>query len=79
MSPLLQAGVVALVVGLSLLSLLRRLAPAAMWQAQARLSFWLEREGCPAAMRRLGRVLRPSLQATTGACGTGCSTCKSCK
>jgi hypothetical protein len=79
MSPTLQAGVVAVVVGLSLLSLLRKLAPAAMWQAQARLSYWLERETRPAWVRRLGRALRPSIQATTGACGTGCSTCKACK
>ncbi|HEU0152367.1 MAG TPA: DUF6587 family protein [Arenimonas sp.] len=79
MSPLLQTLVVAAVVGLSLLSLLRKLAPAMMWQAQARLSYWLERETRPALLHRLGRALRPSLQATTGACGTGCSTCKACK
>jgi hypothetical protein len=79
MSPALQAVVVAVVVGISALSLLRALAPRAMWQAQARVSYWLERPGRPAGLRRVGAWLRPSLAVTASACGTGCSACKACK
>ncbi|GAB2501041.1 DUF6587 family protein [Arenimonas alkanexedens] len=79
MSPLLQTVVVVAIVGASALSLMRTLAPKPMWQAQARLSYWLERESRPAWLRRLGLALRPSMQATASACGTGCSTCKACK
>ena len=79
MSPALQLLVVAAIVGISALSLLRRLAPRAMWQAQARLSYALERAGGPAWLRRTGAWLRPSLAATSGTCGTGCAACKACK
>lgn len=79
MSPALQVAVVAAVVGLSALSLLRALAPRVAWQAQARLSYWLERPGRAAWLRRIGGWLRPSLVVTASACGTGCSACKACK
>jgi hypothetical protein len=79
MSPALQAMVVAAVVGISALSLLRALAPRATWQAQARVSYWLERPGRPAGLRRIGAWLRPSLAVTASACGTGCASCKACK
>ncbi|KFN46037.1 DUF6587 family protein [Arenimonas metalli] len=79
MTPALQVAVVAAIVGFSALSLLRALAPRASWQAQARLSYWLERPGRPAWLRRIGAWLRPSLAVTASACGTGCSACKACK
>ena len=77
MSPAMQTLLVALIVFASAVSVLRRYAPRASWQAQARISYWLEARG-PALSRRLGAALRPPLQATTGACGTGCSTCNAC-
>ena len=79
MSPLLQTLLVSAIVLACAVSLLRRLAPRAAWQAQARLSYFFERAGRPAWLRRLGLALRPPLQATTGACGTGCSRCNACK
>ena len=79
MTPALQLGVVAALVGISALSLLQRLAPRASWQVQARISYWLERSGRPAWLQRIGGWLRPSLAVTTSACGTGCSACKACK
>jgi hypothetical protein len=79
MSPLLQWLVVGAIVAACTLSLLRRVAPRAAWQAQARISFALERAGRPAWMRRIGFTLRPPMAATQGACGTGCSACRACK
>lgn len=79
MSPLLQTAVVLAIVLACSVSVLRRLAPRAAWQAQARLSFFFERPGRPAWLRRLGIWLRPPMQATASACGTGgCNTCKGC-
>ena len=79
MSLLLQSLVVGGVLAGCSLSLLRRLAPRAAWQAQARLSYALERRGRPAWLRRIGFGLRPPMAATRGACGTGCSSCGACK
>ena len=79
MSGLLQALVAAAVVVFAALSVLRHLWPRVAWQAQARLSYALERAGRPAWLRRLGFALRPPLQATQAACGSGCSTCRACK
>ena len=80
MSLWLQWGVLALVLGASALSVFRRLAPRAAWQAQARLSFFFERPGRPAWLRRLGLAMRPPLQASASACGTGgCNSCNGCK
>ena len=78
MSPLLQSLVVAAIVLACSLSVLRRLAPRTAWQAQARLSFVLERRRA-GWLRRVGRALRPPVQASAAACGTGgCNTCQSC-
>ena len=80
MSPLLQTAVVMAIVLACSVSVLRRLAPRIAWQAQARLSYFLERPGRPAWLRRLGLWLRPPMQATASACGTGgCNTCNTCK
>ena len=79
MSALLQVFVVAIVVLFAALSVLRQLSPRGAWQAQARLSYAFEREGRPAWLRRVGFALRPPMQATQAACGTGCSSCKACK
>ena len=68
MSPGLQLATVCLLVAWSGLVVLRRLAPRASWQAQARLSYWLERPGRPAWLRRIGAWLRPSLAVTASAC-----------
>lgn len=79
MSGVLQVLVVTAVVAWAALSVLRQLWPRGMWQAQARLSYLLEREGRPAWLRRIGFALRPPMQATQAACGTGCSACKACR
>ena len=79
MSALLQVFVVAIVVLFAALSVLRQLGPRGAWQAQARLSYAFEREGRPAWLRRVGFALRPPMQATQAACGSGCSSCKACK
>ena len=80
MSPLLQSLVVAAIVLACSVSVLRRLAPRAAWQAQARLSFFFERPGRPAGLQRIGRWLRPPMQATASACGTGgCTSCRTCR
>jgi hypothetical protein len=80
MSPLLQWLVVAAVVLACSLSLLRRFLPRLSWQSQARLSYFLEREGRPAWLRRLGLALRPPMAASASACGTGgCNACNGCK
>lgn len=79
MSLLLQWLLVGGIVLACSLSLLRRFAPRTMWQAQARLSYAIEREGRPAWLRRIGFALRPPMVATQGACGTGCSRCGACK
>ena len=80
MSPLLQSLVVVAIVLACSVSVLRRLVPRAAWQAQARLSYFLERTGRPVWLRRVGQSLRPPMQATASACGTGgCDTCNGCK
>ena len=79
MSGLLQALVAAAVVVFAGLSVLRQLWPRVAWQAQARLSYALERAGRPAWLRRLGFALRPPMLITQAACGSGCSTCRACK
>ena len=79
MSALLQVFVVAIVVLFAALSVLRQLWPRGAWQAQARLSSAFDREGRPAWLRRVGFALRPPMQATQAACGSGCSSCKACK
>lgn len=79
MSGLLQGLLVAAVVAFAALSVLRQLWPRGAWQAQARLSYALERAGRPAWLRRAGMALRPASLATQRACGTGCSTCGACK
>ena len=79
MSHGLQLAIIGLLVAWSGVVVLRRLAPRAAWQAQARLSYALERPGRPAWVRRLGLALRPPMKATASACGTGCSTCGACK
>ena len=80
MSPLLQSLVVVAIVLACSVSVLRRLAPRAAWQAQARLSYFLERQGRPAWLRRFGQSLRPPIQVVATACGTGgCNTCNGCK
>lgn len=79
MSALLQGLVVTAIVLACTLSLLRRLAPRSTWQAQARLSYWFERAGRPAWLRRIGFLLRPPMVATSAACGSGCSSCNACK
>ena len=78
MSALLQAMLVAAVVLYAALSVLRQLWPRGLWQAQARLSYALEREGRPAWLKRVGFALRPPMVATQAACGTGCNACKAC-
>jgi hypothetical protein len=78
-SALLQALLVAAVVAFAALSVLRQLWPRGAWQAQARLSHALEREGLPAWLRRVGFALRPPMQATQAACGSGCNACKTCR
>ncbi|WP_374602602.1 DUF6587 family protein [Arenimonas sp.] len=79
MSPLLQSLVVLAIVLACSVSVLRRLAPRMAWQAQARLSFFLERDGRPGWLKRLGQSLRPPMQASAAACGTGgCNTCRGC-
>jgi hypothetical protein len=78
-SALLQALLVAAVVAFAALSVLRQLWPRGAWQAQARLSYALERAGLPAWLRRVGFALRPPLQATQAACGSGCARCRACK
>ncbi|PZO11039.1 MAG: hypothetical protein DCF27_01410 [Lysobacteraceae bacterium] len=79
MSALVQGLLIAAVVLFAALSLLRQLWPRGAWQAQARLSYALEREGRPAWLKRLGFALRPPMQATQAACGSGCSSCRACK
>ncbi|WP_290588957.1 DUF6587 family protein [Arenimonas sp. SCN 70-307] len=78
MSPLLQTLVVAAIVLACSLSVLRRLAPRAAWQAQARLSYFLERPGRPAWLQNLGLALRPPVRAAAPGCGTRCGACASC-
>jgi hypothetical protein len=78
-SALLQGAVVAAVVLFAALSVLRQLWPRGAWQAQARLSYALEREGLSRWINRLGFALRPPMQATQAACGSGCSRCRACK
>ena len=79
MSALFQGVAVAAVVLLAAVSVLRQLWPRGAWQAQARLSYAFEREGRPAWLRRVGFALRPPMQATQAACGSGCSSCRACK
>jgi len=79
-SPLLQTLVVTVIVLTCTVSLLRRLAPKASWQAQARLSFLFERPGRPAWLHRIGVALRPPVVVVAKTCGSGgCNTCKACK
>lgn len=79
MSHGLQLALVGLVIAWSAAVLLRRMMPRTAWQAQARLSYALERPGRPAWLRRLGFALRPPMRVTASACGTSCARCQACK
>lgn len=78
MSALLQVLLVSAVVLYAALSVLRQFWPRGAWQAQARLSYFLERAGRPAWLRRVGVALRPTMAVTSKACGTSCGSCKAC-
>ncbi len=78
MSHGLQLALIALVIAWSAAVVLRRLMPRALWQAQARLSYALERPGRPAWLRWIGRTVRPALRVSAAACGAGCGRCKGC-
>lgn len=78
MSHGLQLALIALVLAWSAAVVLRRLMPRALWQAQARLSYALERPGRPAWLRWIGRAVRPALRVSAAACGAGCGRCKGC-
>ena len=79
MSHGLQLALIGLFVAWSAAVVLRKLMPRTLWQAQARLSFALERPGRPAWLRRCGIALRPRMRISAPACGTGCSRCGACK
>jgi hypothetical protein len=55
---------------------LKKYAPNATWQAQARLSFMFESNHKPWS-KRVGRALRPAMAIPSG-CQSHCSTCKTC-
>jgi hypothetical protein len=55
---------------------LKKYAPYATWQAQARLSFMFESSQKP-WRKRVGRALRPAV-VIPGGCQSHCSTCKTC-
>ena len=76
---LLQYVVVGLAVLVSVLTVLRKLAPERAKRAQSRLSAMLDRPGRADVTRRLGRWLQPA-DAKSGDCGSGdgCSTCGGC-
>jgi hypothetical protein len=75
-SLLLQYVVIGVVVLISVLIVLRKLAPKLTSRWLAAASIELSRPGRSAWTRRLGRRLQPSQG--TGDCSDGCSTCGSC-
>lgn len=78
MSHGLQLAIIGLLVAWSGVALLRRLAPRAAWQAQARLSYAFEKPGRPAWLRRVGFALRPPMKVASPTCGTRCGDCAGC-
>jgi hypothetical protein len=81
MTPAVQTLLVALIVLACAWNAFRRHAPRLAWRLQARLAFAFEAPGRPAALRRIGQWLRPSVPVVTG-CGSGassaCAACGSC-
>lgn len=59
-----------------LLRVMRRYAPQALWQWQARLSYCFERRDAAWA-KRIGRALRPAVVIPQG-CQNHCRSCRSC-
>lgn len=78
MSHGLQLALIGLFVAWSAAVVLRKLMPRTLWQAQARLSYALERPRRPAWLRRIGQALRPAMRVSAAACGAGCGRCKGC-
>lgn len=76
MSALWQSLLVYALVLWCLWRVLKKYAPNAMWQAQARLSFLFE-SGRSLWSKRLGRALRPAPAIPSG-CQSHCSACKHC-
>jgi hypothetical protein len=74
---LVQALVLALLLGWSALVAARRLFPDTTRRAQARAVAWFDRPSSPAWLHALAQRLQPT--ATTGAsCADGCSSCGGC-
>jgi len=71
-----QYVVIALLVAVSAVYMLRRLAPTLTTRWQASAAGALLKPGRAAFARRIGRALQP--RAATGNCGDGCGTCGSC-
>ncbi len=76
---LLQALVLAVVVGYSLVVVVRKLAPEFSRRLLGRWSARLDRPVHGRVLRRIGRALQPR-EARSGGCGSGdgCGTCGAC-
>ncbi len=72
-----QACVIALVVGWSALFAVRRLLPVASRRAQARVVDVLDRPSMPSWLRAIARSAQPT-STGGGSCGDGCSACGGC-
>lgn len=74
---LVQAFVVALIVGWSTVVAMHRLLPIASRRAQARLVGMLDHAGSPSWLRAIAERLQPR-SSSGGSCGDGCSSCGGC-
>lgn len=73
-----QQLIIGAIVLVSALHVVRRLMPKWMQARQLALASLLDRPQRPAALRALGRWVRPGEQ-TGGGCGSGCNTCSTCE
>lgn len=71
-----QYAVIVVLVGMSALYTLRKLAPTLVARRQAALAASLLKAGRGAFAQRIGRALQP--RGATGNCADGCGTCGSC-
>ena len=74
---LVQAAVIALIVGWSVIFAARRLLPASSRRVQAKLAHWCDRPAAPRWLRQAAQRMQPK-SSTGSSCASACSACGGC-
>jgi hypothetical protein len=75
---LVQAAVIVLIVGWSVIFAARRLLPASSRRAQAMLAQWCDRPAAPRWLRQAAQRMQPKSTSGSSCASSGCSACGGC-